>query len=248
MGAPPPLAVIVPMFNEERNAARCVQEVCAVLSSRLPGSCLFAVDDGSRDRTAEILGGFERQSLPFAFVRCPVNQGYGAALVSGARAARQRGFDYGVFMDSDLTNDPALLPSFAERFATGRYDLIKASRYVDGGGMRNVPLRRQIPTRLGNWLARRLFGMGIHDCTNGFRGVRLELISDVQFHERGFPQILEEMWVLKRKGARATEFPYLLTARNQDQGESKFSYRPRVLLSYLKYALLAGGVRYRPRA
>jgi dolichol-phosphate mannosyltransferase len=241
------LAVIIPMFNEASHAERCVRAVCDVLPS-VQGAKLFVVNDGSSDRTGQILRGLEGAGLPFVYVECAGNRGYGAALVTGARAARSAGFEFGLFMDSDLTNDPALIPVFAERFARGSCDLIKASRYVAGGGMKGVPFRRQIPTRLGNRLASFLFGMGIRDCTNGFRGVRLSMMCDVQFHERGFPQILEELLEMKRVGARAEEIPYVLTARQRGEGKSKFAYRPRVVLSYLKYALLAAAFRYRPRS
>jgi len=241
------LAVIVPMFNEERNAERCVRTVCEVLARSVPGGKLFVVNDGSRDGTERVLRGLLEQGLPFRHVGYPDNRGYGAALLAGARAALEEGFEFGLFMDSDLTNDPALIPTFAERFREGRYDLIKASRYMQGGGMAGVPLWRQIPTRAGNWLARHLFGMGIRDCTNGFRAVRLSLLADATFQERGFPQILEELTLLKRKGARAAEIPYVLTARGEGEGESKFSYRPAVVGAYLKHALRAALIPYRPR-
>jgi dolichol-phosphate mannosyltransferase len=241
------LAVIVPMYDEEQNAQRCVRAICAVLQRSVPGARLFVVNDGSRDGTESILERLDDGTLPFTRLGYPDNRGYGAALAFGARAAREAGFEFGLFMDSDLTNDPELIPVFAERAASGGYDLLKASRYVAGGGMKGVPFRRQIVTRTGNWLARRLFGMGIRDCTNGFRAVRLSLLAGIVFRERGFPQIMEELVALKRQGARATEIPYVLTSRTADEGSSKFSYRPRVVLAYLKYALLAAVTPYRPR-
>lgn len=240
------LAVIIPMLNEELHAEECVRAVCAVLSKSLPASKLVVVDDGSKDGTRAILARLAGESLPFVHVEHEVNRGYGAALVTGARKARDLGFEFGLFMDSDLTNDPALIPRFAELLASGKYDVIKASRYIPGGGMEGVPFRRQVPTRAGNWLASRLFGMGLHDCTNGFRAVRLAMVCDLSFHERGFPQILEELLALKKQGARAAELAYVLTARAEGEGGSKFSYRPKVILAYLKYALKAGAVPYRP--
>lgn len=113
--------------------------------------------------------------------------------------------------------------------------------------MTGVAAARQWATRTGNWLATRLFSMGIRDCTNGFRGVRLSLVTDTVFRERGFPQIMEELLLLKKRGARAAEIPYVLTAREPGGGASKFSYRPRVVLAYLKYALLAAVTPYSPR-
>jgi len=231
------LAIIIPMYNEERNAERCVRAVCEVLRRDLPSSKLVVVNDGSKDRTKEILEGLATENLPFIFISHPTNYGYGAALLSGVREALQQGFEYGLFMDSDLTNDPALMPQFAEKLRGGAYDLVKASRFVTGGGMRGVPWRRQIFSIAGNKVASILFNMGLRDCTNGFHAVRLRLIADEVFEEKGFPFLLEELYILKKKGARTTEIPYTLTSRSADEGVSSFAYTPEVIGKYLKYAL-----------
>lgn len=234
----PRLAVIIPMFNEEMNAERCVLEVTRVLRERgLTSTRLFVVDDGSVDQTAAVLERLEQSGVDFSKVRHPKNRGYGAALVTGARAALEAGFDFGLYMDSDLTNDPELIVDFVSVLGSNKYDIVKASRYVKGGGMRGVPFHRQLITILGNQIASLLFGMGVRDCTNGFRAVRLSLYVDLEFQERGFPMIMEELFLLKKKGARAIEIPYILTSRTDDGGVSKFSYKPSVFWRYLKYAL-----------
>lgn len=233
------LAILIPMFNEQDNAERCVKEVCRVLKT-VPHSKLFIVDDGSHDKTGKILSKCAKRKLPLTVLTHEKNRGYGAAFLTAAREAQKQGFEFGLLMDSDLTNDPALIPRFAGKLASNKYDVVKASRYIPEGGMRGVPWNRQLPTILGNLLASKLFNMGIRDCTNGFHAVRLNLICDTDFQERGFPVLLEELLRLKQKGARATEIPYILTARESEQGQSKFSYRPSVFWKYLKYALRAG--------
>jgi len=236
------LAVVIPMFNEEMNAERCVRCVSEVLQSKLPDVTLYIVDDGSKDATPRILADLEAKSFPLKVVTHPVNKGYGAALLTGARRALDDGFEYALFMDSDLTNDPELIPTFAALAAEGRYDVIKASRYVKGGGMRGVPLYHRAVTIVGNKIAALLFGMGIHDCTNGFRAVRLRLLSGLNFSQNGFPVIAEELYLLKTRKALATEFPYILTARKKNEGKSKFRYRPQLFYNYLKYAIKAAFV------
>jgi dolichol-phosphate mannosyltransferase len=231
------------MFNEEMNAERCATTITNVLSKAVPDSRLYCVNDGSSDATAHVLASLKQKLSHYDYVSFTQNQGYGAALLAGARRAAEDGFEFGLVMDSDLTNDPALIPRFHEMLATGKYDVIKASRYINGGGMKGVPAWRQAYTIIGNRLASALFGLGVKDCTNGFRAVRLSMILDVNFTERGFPQILEELYHLKRKGARAAELPYVLTARSSADGESKFSYSFPVLFSYFKYAWRAWLIR-----
>jgi dolichol-phosphate mannosyltransferase len=232
------LAVVIPMFNEERGAARCVLEVCKVLVRSVPSSRLFVVNDGSRDTTQQILEGLVSAELPFTVVSYQINRGYGAALLEGAKAARADGFDFGLFMDSDLTNDPALIPMF-EKAVQEPIDVVKASRYVPTGGMLGVPWFRQIISKTGNRVASLLFNVGIRDCTNGFRAVRLSLLENVTFQERGFPSIVEELYLLKRAGARFAEVPYVLTARTDNQAGSKFRYNFQTFYRYFKYCVLA---------
>jgi len=235
------LAVIIPMFNEERGAERCVREVSKVITGSLPSSRLFVVDDGSRDRTREILRGLASPELPFTLVECAQNGGYGAALLEGARAAHAAGYDFGLFMDSDLTNDPALIPVFEEA-VQHNVDIVKASRYVANGGMEGVPWFRQVISRCGNVVASSLCRVGIHDCTNGFRAVRLSMLSGVRLQERGFPSIVEEVYLLKRAGARFSEVPYVLTSRTENQAGSKFRYNFSTFYRYFKYCVLAAFV------
>src|SRR5205085_2003629 len=83
-------------------------------------------------------------------------------LRTGTRAAAERGLDYVVFMDSDLTNDPRYLQAFAARMAEG-VDVIKASRYVAGGGAVGVPTWRRALSVLGNAVARLLFRLPVTD-------------------------------------------------------------------------------------
>jgi dolichol-phosphate mannosyltransferase len=229
------------MYNEEANVERCVSAVVAVLEGLPAGHDLLVVDDGSRDATSSLLFSCASRYPRFSFIRHPSNRGYGQALHTAVLEAHRLGYENILFMDSDLTNDPALIPKFAGILAQG-YDLVKASRYIPGGGMAGVPPSRQRVTRWGNRLARVLFRMGIHDCTNGFRAVRLAKLEGLETKESGFASILEELYHLKRVGVRATELPYTLTARKQDQGQSKFQYKPRVYWSYLRYALAAAFV------
>ncbi len=233
------LAVIIPMCDEEANAERCVRSICRVITEKLSDSMLFTVNDGSRDGTLRVLLELAKLELPFKVVSYEPHRGYGEAVLAGMCAAHDAGFVFGLVMDADLTNDPELIPVFEAKLAEGMWDVVKASRYAVGGGMQGVPTWRQMYSMVGNRIAYRLFRMGIRDCTNGFHAVRLSMVVNGSFIERGFPFLLEELYHLKRQGARGTEIPYTLTARQEGEGESKFSYSLPVLWSYLKYALKA---------
>src|SRR6516162_9685149 len=155
-------AVVVPMFNEENGALRCIEEITWVLRGFPDRTQLIVVDDASCDATGEILRVAKKNFEGLTIITHDHNLGYGAALQTGGRAAFQKGYEYVVFMDSDLTNDPTFIGSLIERLESG-YDVAKASRYVAGGGVRNVPSRRYWVSRVGNLIARWLYRLPIRD-------------------------------------------------------------------------------------
>ena len=234
------------MFNEEAGAERCVVEVCRELA-RLPHrSRLIVVDDGSSDGTPAILHRLAPAQPLLQVVTHPVNRGYGAALRTGVEVAHEGGFDYVLFMDSDLTNSPADVPRFVAAMERGA-DVVKATRYSGGGGVRGVPFARWIVSAVGNRVARVLFGVPIHDCTNGFRAVKVSLLRRMALRERRFPIIMEELYWCRFLARSYAEVPVVLTSRRADQRPTAFVYRPSVFWSYLKYPLFAF-LRRRPAA
>lgn len=235
--------VVVPMFNEIEGAADCVRRVSAVLQDLGERPVLIAVDDGSTDGTGNAL-----QSLCSEFPRLLVikkhpNEGYGAALRTGAEAAFALGYEYVIFMDSDLTNDPSDIPKFASKMELG-IDVIKASRFVIGGGMDGVPRRRWVFSKLGNVVGCRLARVGLHDVTNGFRAVRLSVLLRTVVKERGFASIVEELYQCKKLGATFAEVPVVLTNRADNLRPTAFTYKPSTFYRYLKYCLLAFAVTH----
>ena len=141
-------------------------------------------------------------------------------------------------MDSDLTNDPADLPKFVQKMQEG-YEVIKATRYSCGGGVSGVPFYRIAISFVGNYVAHLLFRLPLHDCTNGFRAVRVRLLLQARLSETRFPIIMEELYWLKALGTRFAEVPVTLTNRAAKLRCTAFSYHPRVFYEYLKYPVKA---------
>jgi dolichol-phosphate mannosyltransferase len=228
-------AVVIPMYNEEAGAKRCVTEVGKVLSSIPQQGRLIVVDDGSKDATPGILSSLASEFPFLEILTHNPNQGYGAALRTGIRHAINKGYDYALIMDSDLTNDPKDIPRFVEKMLQG-YDVIKATRYSRGGGTRDIPFERYIISRVGNIIAKKLFRLPISDITNGFRAAKTSILKQFELSERNFSIIVEELYFEKALGCTMTEVPVVLTTREDERGTS-FSYRPRIFYDYLKYPL-----------
>jgi len=226
------------MFNEAAGAERCVAEVSRALEKLPHRSRLVVVDDGSRDGTGAILQRLAPAMLRLQVVTHPTNRGYGAALRTGVEAAHEGRFDYVLFMDSDLTNSPADVPRFVAEMERGA-DVVKATRYSGGGGARGVPFSRRIISAVGNRIARVLFGVPIHDCTNGFRAVKVSLLKQMALEESRFPIIMEELYWCRFLARTYAEVPVVLAVRRADQRPTAFVYRPSVFWAYLKYPVRA---------
>jgi len=229
------------MHNEEEVAERCTRRVCAELMRfSAQRTALIVVDDASDDATPRILSrvggttGCDRLTV----LTHGRNAGYGGALKTGSFHAAREGFDYVLFMDSDLTNDPGDIGKFVEKMRSG-FDVIKASRYCRGGAVVGVPWWRRLISNVGNRVASVLYGRAVRDCTNGFRAIRVDLLARMTLVENGFAVILEELYQARLLGARICEIPYALTARPRYGKASSFVYRPQVFYLYLKYPILS---------
>lgn len=242
----PSFAVVIPAFNEESGIEACVRAVNEVLEGLRNRTEILVVDDGSRDGTPARLASLDVKLERLAVVRHSVNLGYGAGIRTGIAEAHRRGFEYVLFMDSDLTNDPGYLAGFARRMAEGA-DVIKGSRYVTGGGTRGVPIWRSMVSRVGNAVARLLFGLPVRDCTNGFRAVRTDLLASVELQEDGFSVIMEELHRLRPLARDYAEVPIVLGARAAHQNSSSFAFTPSALARYLKYPVLSALDRLKAR-
>lgn len=225
------------MFNEEKVAAACVDKVIKEISKIKNYTKLLIINDGSLDKTPKILFEKEKQyKNQLIILTHKKNKGYGVALQTGISFALKEGFQFYLTMDSDLTNDPRYIHNFV-KIISDKVDCVKASRYIRGGKVINVPYFRQLVSVIGNYIACRLFNVGIKDCTNGFKMVRLELLKGITFKEKSFSVILEEMYYLKKRHARFTEIPNVLYARTNST--SHFKYKPNTFYNYFKYVIKA---------
>jgi len=226
--------VVIPMFNEEGNANKCIQAISGFLSKIDGNTGLIVVDDGSIDKTnailKEIIGSYKNVFLE----EHKINQGYGAANVTGAKRAMKENYKYALFMDADLTQNPNYIFSFIE-FMEKDVDYIKATRYSKGGNVVGVSFKRWIISKIGNIMAKLFLRLPISDYTNGFRAVKCSILAQIKAEERGFAYLIEEVYKVSKLAKTYAEVPYTLTVRDGAFSESKFTYSPRVYLKYLKW-------------
>ena len=118
------LMVVIPCYNEEEvlpETARRLTEKMAALTQRgliAPESRVLLVDDGSRDRTWELIEGLHKQNPLFEGVKLSRNRGHQNALLAGLMTARN-GFDVSISMDAGLQDDMDAMDRFLEKYREG---------------------------------------------------------------------------------------------------------------------------------
>ena len=145
----PPLSVVIPFYKEEDNVESMIDELHAALET-YPGEFeLVLVDDGSTDRTREILlDARANRGNHIMVISHRRNLGQTQAMQTGLQAARG---DVIAFMDGDLQNDPADIPAMVEKLETDHLDLLCGLRKN-----RQDTLDRTLPSRVANWLIGRV--------------------------------------------------------------------------------------------
>ncbi len=132
MRPPPCITVGIPLFNEEENIPELLRRVRGELDVMAGGPhTLLLVDDGSRDRTPELLEQFVTEMDHVVVVRLSRNFGHQAAITAALEHAEG---DVVILMDGDLQDDPAAIPRFVEKYREG-FDVVYAKRVARKEGM-----------------------------------------------------------------------------------------------------------------
>jgi hypothetical protein len=190
----PFVVVGIPAYNEERNIAR------VVLEAQRFADRVVVCDDGSTDLTGEIA-----ERLGVEVIRHGRNLGYGAAVRSLFRRARELGADVFVTLDSDGQHDPREIPNVVKPVVDGLADVVIGSRFVGGRSARGMPWYRRFGvefiTRLANGAARH----GVRDAQSGFRAYSRRALEALSLCEDGMGVSVEILINAERQGLRVCE-------------------------------------------
>jgi glycosyltransferase involved in cell wall biosynthesis len=171
----PGLTVVLPCFNEAPNVAGAIHEAVAAASRNADEYQIVVVDDGSMDGTAQIAAAVARITPNVLILEHDENQGYGAALASGMRAARM---PWILLTDGDRQFDLDQLAGLVP--LTADADLVLGWRIS-----RRDPLHRRANAAAWNWLVRRAFDLEVRDVDCAFKLLRREVVDGLTLTSTG---------------------------------------------------------------
>lgn len=208
------MSIIIPIYNEEELLPVVLEGV-----RKLPlRKELILVDDHSTDGTPEILALEECKPDTKVFTHGK-NQGKGAAIVTGLRAATG---DVVIIQDADMEYDPADILKVIKPIYDGEVSVAYGSRFMG----RVIGMR--IPNRVANWIlawmVSLLYGQRITDEATAYKAFRREVIQGIELHCKRFEFCPEVTAKVLRQGYRIKEVPVVYRARTFEEGK-KIGYR-----------------------
>lgn len=219
------LSLVMPAFNEEAGIAEAVAEAHESLVGLGYEFEIIVVDDGSRDRTAQLVSELGESLTQVRLVRHVVNKGYGAALRSGFEAAR---FDLVAFTDAD-----------AQFFLEDLDDLVVLAREcpvaVGFRADRKDPWRRKFFSWGYNRLVRTFLNTGVRDCDCALKVFNREALAYLLPESRGFFVNAEMLSRARQMGWEIAEVPVRHRERTRGQSTVSLKEIPKTLRTLLTY-------------
>jgi len=179
------VAVVIPAYCEERLIGRTLRG--------LPGfvDAIYVVDDGSPDATAVAARATHDPRL--RVIRHERNQGVGAAIVTGYRAALAEHAEAVVVMAGDAQMDPADLPALLAPLIAGEADYVKGNRFRSRH-RRHMPWARRVAGKALSWVTRLASGLDVDDCQCGYTAISRHALCTLPlaelWHGFGYPNDL----------------------------------------------------------
>lgn len=204
------LSILMPVYNEEARLADAVKQA---LDVQYPCEIeLVVVDDGSTDRTGQILAGMDNSRM--RVILHERNQGKGAAIMTAVTAAEG---DYLVILDADLEYSPTDIPKLLQPVLEGRTTVVYGNRTF--GSHSSFSFWYVMGNKAVTTAANMLFNCYLGDLETCFKLMPVELYRSLRIRSRGFGMEAEVTGKLLRNRYRPYEVPISYHARSREEGK-----------------------------
>ena len=170
---PPDISIVVPLLNEEQSLGELADQITKALAKTSYSYEILFIDDGSTDRSWEIVEQLAEKHVEIQGIRLRRNYGKSDALQTGFERCTGR---FVVTMDADLQDDPNEIPAMIEKLENGA-DLVSGWKKK-----RHDPISKTIPSRFFNAVTRWVTGIKLHDFNCGLKAYRKEVVENITLY------------------------------------------------------------------
>jgi len=222
------LSIIIPVYNEQDNVGPLHEGLRIALQTLTESWEVLLVNDGSTDLTEPRLREAAINDRRFKIINFRRNFGQTAAMMAGIDFATG---DIIIGLDGDLQNDPTDIPKLLSKLDEG-YDVVSGWRM----DRKDAALRRNLPSRMANWLISKISGVQLHDYGCTLKAYRRDVVKGVKLYgemHRFIP--IYASW----QGGRVTEVP--VSHHPRIHGHSKYGLErvAKVVLDLMVVKFLA---------
>lgn len=198
------ILVCVPAFNEAKTISDIVHR------SKKYADEVIVYDDGSTDDTQQVA-----VSAGAIVIRSPENKGYGVAIRSLFQAAKEKGADIMITLDSDGQHSPDQIPPLVEPLKQG-FDLVIGSRFLRNDDKVKVPRFRSFGIKTITKLTQAASYRGITDSQSGFRAYNKNALTKINLYEDGMAVSTEILLRAGEKKLLVAEVPITINYDTED--------------------------------
>jgi glycosyltransferase involved in cell wall biosynthesis len=206
------LSVVVPVFNEEKTVAQIIERLL-----RLPRLLeIVVVDDGSRDRTAEILREMNARDCRIKAIRHEKNRGKTEALKTGFGHTSG---DIVIVQDADLEYDPSEIPEIIAPIIAGQADVVFGSRFLVRKAARCVYFYHYLANRALTFCSDLATNINLTDVETCYKAFRGEIIRKMKISSHGFGFEIEVTAKVAKLHCAVYETPISYYGRTYEEGK-----------------------------
>ena len=214
------LSVIIPSRDEAENLRECITKVAQSLIDHCIENEILVIDDGSTDKTAEIIKELRMQFPCVSYIQNEGENGFGCAVRLGLQ---EFSGDAVAIMMADWSDSPLDLIRYWTKLQEG-YECVFGSRFISGGNVIDYPKAKLVANRIVNTAIRHAFKIPCNDITNAFKIYRREVIEGCKpFISPHFNLTVEIPLKAVIRGYSWTVIP--ISWRNRSKGVAKLKLR-----------------------
>lgn len=168
------ISVVIPLYNEEESLQELTSWIDKVMYENDYSYEIIFVDDGSTDRSWEIITELRKKSDNIKGIKFRRNYGKSPALHCAFQVVKG---NVVITLDADLQDSPDEIPELYNMITKEKYDLVsgwKKKRYD--------PLSKTLPTKLFNATARKVSGVKLHDFNSGIKAYRKDVVKNIEIY------------------------------------------------------------------
>jgi glycosyltransferase involved in cell wall biosynthesis len=168
------ISVVVPLLNEEESLPELTSWITRVMKDHEFSYEIILIDDGSTDRSWEIIESLHEENGHIKGIRFQRNYGKSAALNEGFKTSLG---DVVITMDADLQDDPDEIPALYQMITKGGFDLVSGWKKL-----RHDPLSKTLPSRFFNWVTSKVSKIKLHDFNCGLKAYRKNVVKGIEVY------------------------------------------------------------------